>query len=134
MSLQQQQQQQQQKNKNLHSINKGVNFTSFVCTLATLLEQYFPEELDPSLKPIDSADCLECRQIKFDFIIVGAGSAGCVLANRLSRNENWKILLIEAGGDEDFISDVPFLQPNLYNTRFDWNFTTATQQRACQSI
>lgn len=57
---------------------------------------------------------------EYDFIIVGGGSAGSVLANRLSEIADWKILLLEAGGFETEISDVPILSLYLHNSRMDW--------------
>lgn len=72
------------------------------------------------MSPIAEFDC------EFDFVIVGAGSAGCLLANRLSANPEHRVLLIEAGGDDDwFWIKVPvgYLY-TIANPRTDWCFTT----------
>ena len=39
---------------------------------------------------------------EFDYIVVGAGTAGCVLANRVSVDANTSVLLLEAGGEDDY--------------------------------
>ena len=63
---------------------------------------------------------------RFDYVIVGAGSAGCVLANRLSADPSVKVLLLEAGGKDDYIW-VKIPVGYLYcmgNPRTDWCFST----------
>jgi len=63
---------------------------------------------------------------EFDYIIVGAGSAGCLLANRLTQNPNNHVLLLEAGAKDDYIwAHIPV--GYLYcidNPRTDWQFKT----------
>lgn len=66
---------------------------------------------------------------EYDFIVVGGGSAGAVVANRLSEVRNWTVLLLEAGGDETEISDVPSLAGYLQLTNLDWQYRTMPPPR-----
>ena len=62
----------------------------------------------------------------FDYIIIGAGSAGCLLANRLTQNPNTTVLLLEAGAKDDYIwihIPVGYLYC-IDNPRTDWQFKT----------
>jgi choline dehydrogenase len=60
-----------------------------------------------------------------DYVIVGAGSAGCVLANRLSEDPSVRVLLIEAGGrDRSAKVKIPAAFPQQFHTKLDWEFAT----------
>ncbi|GBP30542.1 Glucose dehydrogenase [Eumeta japonica] len=69
----------------------------------------------------------------FDFIVVGAGSAGCVVANRLSEIPGVTVLLLEAGGDPPVESTIPGFELTMYKTKYDWNYTTTNDGRIDQA-
>lgn len=69
---------------------------------------------------------------EYDFIVVGSGPAGCVIANRLSEDGKYSVLILEAGGSESPVtSDLPISSPNLQSTTFNWGYSTTEQDRAC---
>lgn len=66
----------------------------------------------------------------YDYVIVGAGSAGCVLANRLSESQEAKVLLIEAGAtDSKREISVPAAWVSLFKSSVDWNYETPPEQQ-----
>lgn len=64
----------------------------------------------------------------WDYIIVGAGTAGCVLASELTSSSKNKVLLIEAGGKPGLMSEIPAGMPKLFRSKFDWAFESEPQE------
>nr|XP_026488911.1 glucose dehydrogenase [FAD, quinone]-like [Vanessa tameamea] len=71
---------------------------------------------------------------EYDFVIVGAGSAGCALASKLTENRNTTVLLIEAGKPEMLLTDVPALAPYFQETDYVWQYYMEPQPGVCMGM
>ena len=67
----------------------------------------------------------------FDLVIVGAGSAGCIVTNNIINSTNYKVLLIEAGpSDNNPVIQVPLgYGMTFYHKKMNWNFYSTIQHR-----
>ncbi|GIY66520.1 glucose dehydrogenase [Caerostris extrusa] len=65
---------------------------------------------------------------EYDYIIVGAGSAGSVVASRLSEEHCASVLLLEAGSSPPLLSDLPSIGRSFWFTNIDWQFKTTPQK------
>ncbi|MDT3446513.1 MULTISPECIES: GMC family oxidoreductase [unclassified Pseudofrankia] len=71
----------------------------------------------------------------YDYVVVGAGSAGCVLANRLTEDGSTRVLLLEAGGADDLPQiRVPAAFGALMGTSVDWGYSTVPQTHLGRSV
>lgn len=71
---------------------------------------------------------------EYDFVVIGGGSAGAVVASRLSEVEEWRVLLLEAGGDEPLMADIPLLFPLQQLSETDWQLRTQPSSEFCLAM
>ncbi|XP_055388391.1 glucose dehydrogenase [FAD, quinone] [Condylostylus longicornis] len=88
---------------------------------------YHYDRFDPESRVVDQ----NIFHAEYDFIVIGGGSAGAVVANRLTEVPKWNVLLLEAGPDENEISDVPSLAAYLQLSKLDWQYKTEPTNKAC---
>lgn len=77
-----------------------------------------------------SGDCDE----KFHFIIIGAGSAGAIVASRLSEIADWNILLLEAGNDPPESLEIPLKWSLALKTEYDWQFVSEQEDNLFKGL
>lgn len=68
---------------------------------------------------------------EYDFIVIGGGTAGSVVASRLSEEPKWRVLLLEAGEEENCVTQIPAMHRPLQNTHYSWGYWTVPQNTTC---
>lgn len=112
-----------------NSVASGNPTNVFAYLIQTLLMAQC--SLSDGIYPPDRAEEITTSNREFDFVIVGGGSAGSVLANRLTEIEDWKILLIEAGEDPSILSEVPAGFLSQLHSPEDYSYDIEPEKFAC---
>ncbi|KAJ4426638.1 hypothetical protein ANN_26436 [Periplaneta americana] len=110
------------------ALTYGVGFT-FILLARLFIQLMRPDIVDKEMRPKDRT--INAMYSHYDFIVIGAGSAGAVVASRLSEIANWTVLLLEAGEDEPLLSDIPLFMPALQLSSMDWQFKTEASGAFC---
>nr|BBB15977.1 hypothetical protein [Ostrinia nubilalis] len=92
---------------------------------------YFGQNKDKEEARVQDGD--NDTAVEYDFIVVGGGTAGCVVASRLSENRKWKVLLIEAGPEEPKIALIPSLTSEFKDSSLDWQYGMRPKKGFCQN-
>lgn len=70
----------------------------------------------------------------YDYVVVGAGSAGSVIATRLSEEAGVTVAVVEEGGHETVLSEVPGLAGDLQLTYMDWQYRAQPSSTTCLAM
>jgi choline dehydrogenase-like flavoprotein len=71
---------------------------------------------------------------EYDFVVIGAGTAGSTVTNRLSEVPKWDVLLLEAGKDEIKFTDMPVFAAHFQLTDYNWGYRAQPQKDACLAL
>ncbi|KAL1462478.1 hypothetical protein WDU94_014310 [Cyamophila willieti] len=116
------------------------NLDSHGSVVATLFTHFLTSILTKQCEfgnvayPPDRTNDVLDNRVKIDMIVVGSGSSGSVIANRLSEVSKWNVLLIEAGDDPSVSSYIPGLTFALQKTNIDWAYKTEKQPGVCEGL
>ncbi|XP_025197698.1 glucose dehydrogenase [FAD, quinone]-like [Melanaphis sacchari] len=111
-------------------------FTIFIFSSSLTLSQLYQSNYGQYQQqeiPFRENNFIDNRPIlrEYDFIVIGAGPGGCVVANRLSENQNWSVLLLEAGQDESTYTDIPAALLFLDTTDYNWGYIAEPAKNGC---
>ncbi|XP_019924634.3 glucose dehydrogenase [FAD, quinone] isoform X3 [Magallana gigas] len=117
--------------KSFKKCDMGILKGSAIALIIAVLIIYFKKNFSNS-----SQDGIISLNSSYDYIIIGAGSAGCVLANRLSEDPDVSVLILEAGGSEQENPNIsiPIASPTLPLSKQDWQFKSVPQKKACLAL
>ncbi|XP_014368558.2 glucose dehydrogenase [FAD, quinone] [Papilio machaon] len=76
---------------------------------------------------------LSDRELEYDFVVVGGGTAGCVVASRLSENRKWRVLVVDAGPEEPKMALIPGLTSEFKGSSVDWQYAMRPKKGFCQN-
>lgn len=120
----------EQRYQNLFQNERQIPFLQHLLKLGTGALRFLTE--GQQYMNMELPDIIPEQNAQYDFIVIGAGSAGATMASRLSEINNSKVLLIEAGRSENLLMDIPLLVNMLqFSDDINWKYRTEKSDKYC---